>query len=157
MRNYEMNAVLGLEQLKRLDHNIRARQSNLHVWLDNLNSKKYFTDYNRIGNSNFSLPLILKNRDKDLLLSICNLLETEKVEYRTGTAGGGNQARQPYLKNYSHKIFKTLETVDHIHDYSLYIGNQIYYYNLPNLHKDNFPLDYLGYSCLRRFPKITII
>ena len=118
-----MNAVLGLEQLKRLDHNIRARQSNLHVWLDNLDSKSYFTDYNRIGNSNFSLPLILKNRDKDLLLSICNLLETEKVEYRTGTAGGGNQARQPYLKNYSHKIFKTLETVDHIHDYSLYIGN----------------------------------
>ena len=39
-----------------------------------------------------------------------------------GTAGGGNQARQPYLEGYD-VIKHDLKNVDHIHDYGLYIGN----------------------------------
>ena len=47
------------------------------------------------------------------------------VEYRIGTAGGGNQARQPYLREglYEYEIVGRLDTADHIHDYSLYVGN----------------------------------
>ena len=123
MRNNELNAVLGIEQLSRLDDNIEKRVSNLSVWLNNLDSERYFTEYDRRGNSNFSLPLILNNPDKNLLDSVCSLLESEGVEYRTGTAGGGNQARQPYLKNYKYKIYNDLVQVNHIHDYALYIGN----------------------------------
>ena len=123
MRSYEINAVLGIEQLGRLDNNIEKRVSNLNVWLNNLDHEKYYIEYDRRGNSNFSLPLILNNADKDLLTSVCELLETESVEYRTGTAGGGNQVRQPYLKNYKYKIYNDLVEVDHIHDYALYIGN----------------------------------
>ena len=52
----------------------------------------------------------------------CILLNDEKVEYRIGTAGGGNQARQPYLNNYNF-IEHDLSNVDHIHDFGLYIGN----------------------------------
>ena len=74
------------------------------------------------GNSNFALPLILKEEDEDLFSKCCKLLEDEKVEFRVGTAGGGNQARQPYLKKY--EIIKhDLTNVDYIHDYGLYIGN----------------------------------
>ena len=54
---------------------------------------------------------------------VCKLLDEEKVEFRIGTAGGGNQARQPYLKNYEFKIFENLDNTDHIHDFGLYIGN----------------------------------
>ena len=54
---------------------------------------------------------------------VCRILEEEKVEYRLGTAGGGNQARQPYLERYGYKVVGELNTSDYIHDYGLYIGN----------------------------------
>ena len=122
MRNQEFNAVLGIEQLKRLDFNVDKRSENFGVWLDNLDSNKFFVDYDKNGNSNFALPLILQNKDSDLFKMCCTLLEDEKIEYRVGTAGGGNQARQPYLEKYS-VVSHELENVNHIHDYGLYVGN----------------------------------
>lgn len=123
VRSTEINAVLGLEQIKRLDSNVETRIKNLDIWLKNLDNMLYYTEFNIKGNSSFTLPLILNNKDKDLFKKICNLLDSEGVEYRTGTAGGGNQARQPYLKKYSHRINQNLKVADHIHDYGLYVGN----------------------------------
>ena len=121
MRNQEMNAVLGLEQLKRLDFNVEKRSENFETWVDNLGDR-YFTDYDVNGNSNFALPLILKEEDEDLFSKCCKLLEDEKVEFRVGTAGGGNQARQPYLESYEFRAYD-LKNINHIHDFGLYIGN----------------------------------
>ena len=45
------------------------------------------------------------------------------VEFRVGTAGGGNQARQPYLEKYNFRIDNNLDNTNHIHDFGLYIGN----------------------------------
>ena len=45
------------------------------------------------------------------------------IEYRLGMAGGGNQALQPYLSKYSHRIVGDLVNVNYLHKYSLYIGN----------------------------------
>mgnify|MGYP001161014017 FL=1 len=45
MRSSELNAVLGLKQMERLDYNIECRRDNLAVWLENLDSEKYFTDF----------------------------------------------------------------------------------------------------------------
>ena len=122
-RNHEFNAVLGLSQLDRLDYNIECRKENLEIWLDTLDSDKFFVGYQKEGNSNFSLPLILRKKDLEYFQKVCKLLDEEKVEFRIGTAGGGNQARQPYLKNYEFKIFENLDNTDHIHDFGLYIGN----------------------------------
>jgi CDP-6-deoxy-D-xylo-4-hexulose-3-dehydrase len=125
MRNMELNAVLGLNQLKRIDHNIENRVNNLKTWLETLDSKLFVVEYDVNGNSNFALPLVLKQKDKNLLNKICDLLNNEKIEYRIGTAGGGNQARQPYLKNgnYKFKFVGNDKVVNHIHDSGLYVGN----------------------------------
>lgn len=123
MRSCELNAVVGLSQIKRLDSNIEKRVENLETWLSHLNSEKYFVAYNTEGNSNFSLPLILKEANKERFNTICKLLEEENVEFRKGTAGGGNQSRQPYLNKHEFKINGSLANADHIHDYGLYIGN----------------------------------
>ena len=122
MRSTELNAVLGLEQLKRLDDNVSARRYHLHLWLQGLDSNLYYTDFDVEGNSNFALPLILKPENKNLD-KVCKILQEEKVEYRLGTAGGGNQARQPYLENFQYKILGNLENSNYIHDNGLYIGN----------------------------------
>lgn len=127
MRSMELNAVLGIEQLKRLDFNIGRRIENLGWWVENLDSELFFTDYKLEGNSNFALPLILNDADKFLLRRVCEALKDVGVEYRLGTAGGGNQVRQPYLieGNYSYRICGLLENANHIHDYSLYVGNHV--------------------------------
>ena len=122
MRNQELNAVLGLEQLKRLNYNCDKRRDNFKTWVDSLDSDKFFVDFHQNGNSNFALPLILRKKDLELFERCCILLNNEKVEYRIGTAGGGNQARQPYLEKYDF-VKHDLSNVDHIHDFGLYIGN----------------------------------
>ena len=122
MRSSEINAVLGLEQIKRLDYNIEMRQKNLKIWLTNLNNVLYYTEYDVKGSSNYALPLILRENNNKMR-QVCQILEEEKVEYRLGTAGGGNQARQPYLERYGYKVVGDLKVSDYIHDYGLYIGN----------------------------------
>jgi CDP-6-deoxy-D-xylo-4-hexulose-3-dehydrase len=123
MRSTEINAVLGLEQLKRLDFNISKRKTNFKIWLENLDGEKFYKDYTTEGNSNFALPLILNEPFLNKLSEVCKILENEKIEYRLGTAGGGNQALQPYLKKFEHRINNDLINSDFIHKNSLYIGN----------------------------------
>jgi CDP-6-deoxy-D-xylo-4-hexulose-3-dehydrase len=122
LRSTELNAVLGLEQLKRLNNNIEARRNNFETWVNNLNPDLYYVDYDLEGNSNFALPLIVKNNN-GLLKQVCDVLENEKVEYRLGTIGGGSQIYQPYILNSQHSIPNPLPNSDIIHNNSLYVGN----------------------------------
>ena len=125
LRNSEMNAVIGLQQLGRLDYAVQKRTENLNIWLENLDSDTFFTDYDSEGSSNFALPLILRHTDALAFEKICLILENNKVEYRRGTAGGGNQTLQPYLVEgkYDFRISGDLKCANHIHHYGLYVGN----------------------------------
>lgn len=129
MRSTEINAVLGIEQMKRIDSNIEKRRENIKVWLNNLDSFKYCTDFDVNGNSNFALPLIMRPTHKDKLSinddysGVLDILNLSGIEYRLGTAGGGNQALQPYLTKFEHRIEGDLTNANYIHSNSLYIGN----------------------------------
>ena len=123
MRSTEINAVLGIEQMKRLDSNIEARTNNLYVWLDTLDNTKFVTGFDTKGSSNFALPLVLQSEYKDKLKAVCDILEQETVEYRLGTAGGGNQALQPYLNKFPHRVEGKLPVANYIHSNALYVGN----------------------------------
>lgn len=122
-RSTELNAVIGLSQLKKLDENIKVRSKNLDIWLDSLSRENFKVDYRREGNSSFALPLILNNPDIYLKQKVCQKLQDLKVEYRLGTAGGGNLSRQPFVARYPHRIVDNQATVNHIHQFGLYIGN----------------------------------
>jgi len=54
-------------------------------------------------------------------------LENYEIEYRRGSAGGGNQMRQPYVRekfNFSDEDIKNIAPVtDHIHFFGMYLGN----------------------------------
>jgi len=131
MRNNEISAVIGLNQLRRLNKNNIKRSKNLSFFLKNLNSDVYFTDFDLKGNSNYAFPLILKKKSFILRNRLEYLMKAKKIEFRRGNAGGGNQLRQPYIKNYLNKInLKKFRNVEHVHHFGYYIGNY------PNLSKD---------------------
>lgn len=131
MRSTELNAVIGLNQLKRLDKNISKRRENFELFLKKLDSTRYFTDFNAEGNSNYAMIVLLREKDPELFKRLTARLREEKVEFRRGTAGGGNQARQPFLRNRMPELNpESYHNADHIHFYGLYTGN------FPDLEKE---------------------
>ena len=121
-RSTEINAVLGLFQLKKLDDNNLKRISNFEYFLDKLDSTKYYTDFDTDGQCNYAFILIMNNPDFDLRDRIENTLRENGIEFRRGLSGGGNQLRQPFFKdkNIDYSDFKN---VDHVHNFGWYIGN----------------------------------
>ncbi len=124
VRNTEMNAVIGRSQLKRLDAGIRRRTRNLRLFLDHLDSEIYQTDFAVEGSSNYALTLILRRPDHALMRRVMAALRAKGVEFRRGTAGGGNQVRQPYLTRLlGPDAWKAFPRADHAHFFGAYIGN----------------------------------
>ncbi len=123
VRSTELNAVIGRSQLKRLDANNRKRSENLLLFLENLDPEKYQTDFAVEGSCNYAFTLILKKPDPDLCRRVMAGLREHGIEFRRGTAGGGNQLRQPYLRKLFGSEFEKYPNVDHVHFYGFYIGN----------------------------------
>ncbi len=124
VRSTEINAVIGRSQLPRLDANNAIRTRNLTAFLAGLDPAKYRTDFELAGSSNYAFTLVLKHPDPGLRVQVENMLRREKVEFRRGTAGGGNQLRQPYARKLiGDREFENYPQVDHVHFYGYYIGN----------------------------------
>ena len=123
-RNTEIGGILGREQLKRLDEFVLQRSLNQKQFLSSINSDVYQTNFLEEGSSNYAFNLVLKNKDRDLMDRLCHLLDVNGIEYRRGSAGGGNQLRQPYLKSYfGEDRGSAFPVADHVHFYGMYIGN----------------------------------
>ena len=124
MRNTELGAVLGRNQLKRLDANNEKRRKNFKLFLELLDPEKYQTKFNLDGSCNYAFNLILKKPDLEFCNRVMAELKAHGVEYRRGSAGGGNQLRQPYLRGVvSENEFKKFPVVEHVHFFGFYIGN----------------------------------
>jgi CDP-6-deoxy-D-xylo-4-hexulose-3-dehydrase len=124
VRSTELNAVLGRSQLKRLDENNLKRQANLKLFLENLDPAKYRTDFECEGSCNYAFTLVLKHPDAELARKAEAMMREAGVEFRRGTAGGGNQLRQPYARKLvGDREFEKYPEVDHVHFYGYYIGN----------------------------------
>lgn len=123
-RNTEIGGIIGRSQLKRLDRNVKRRTENLLRFLKQIDPDKYRTDFKLEGSSNYAFNLILKHADDDLVQRLMRKMRDSGVEFRRGSAGGGNQMRQPYLKGIvpdgHHRDFPEIE---HVHFYGFYIGN----------------------------------
>ena len=124
LRNTELSAVIGIEQIKRLNKNIKIRNQNHELFLKKIRKDIFFTEFDLKGSSNYAFHLILKKKNKNLFKKVLNALKLNSIEYRIGSAGGGNQLRQPYLKEFRKRYnLKDFVNTEHMHFYSLYVGN----------------------------------
>ena len=123
-RNTEVGAVIGLNQLKSLDRNNKKRRENFKYFLKLLDSNKYRTEFNTVGSCNYAFPIILNSKNLRVRANFEKILLKNKIEFRRGNAGGGNQLRQPYLSKFVKNInLKRFKEVEHIHFFGYYIGN----------------------------------
>jgi CDP-6-deoxy-D-xylo-4-hexulose-3-dehydrase len=66
----------------------------------------------------------MKEKDNVHLAKLMTAMRENGIEFRRGSAGGGNQLRQPYLKNLVPPMhFEKFKNTEHIHFYGFYIGN----------------------------------
>ena len=124
MRNNELSGILGLNQLPELDKNVILRNRNHERFLSQLDSTKYFTEFKLEGASNYAFNLILRENNKEFCDRLMQTMRSEGIEFRRGSAGGGNQLRQPYMKKrITDNYYKFFPNTEHIHFYGFYIGN----------------------------------
>lgn len=124
VRNTEIGAIMGRSQLKRLDDNVKRRTENLHCFLQQLDPNKYQTNFKLEGSSNYAFNLILTKPDDLLAKRLMATLHEYGIEFRRGSAGGGNQLRQPYLQSVVENLdYKDFSVVEHVHFYGFYLGN----------------------------------
>jgi CDP-6-deoxy-D-xylo-4-hexulose-3-dehydrase len=139
-RSTEINAVIGLSQLEKLDDNNDIRKRNFEYFIKGLDGSKYHTEFNIGGQCNYAFIIILKEANFDARNELEKKLHDNGIEFRRGLSGGGNQMRQPYLKKNFNYNLENFEVIEHIHNFSWYVGN---YPSLP-LEKVDFLLSVLN-------------
>jgi len=122
-RSTEINAVIGLSQLERLNDNNFNRKDNFNYFISKLDSNKYITDLETEGQCNYAFIAILKDPSFEKRDIVEKTLREKGIEFRRGLSGGGNQLRQPYFKKNYNINLDNFKNTDHIHHFSWYVGN----------------------------------
>lgn len=121
VRSTELNAVLGLQQLKRLDDIVEKRRLNFVKFAQIIN--RYPTKFYPVSvpatNSNYSFPFVA--RTPEIMHQIRKQLKEHGIDHRPLV--GGNLLRQPFLKGHDFTVTKPQYTVDLINNQGFYIGN----------------------------------
>ena len=116
-RNTELNAVLGIEQLKRLDGNIETRRDNFKCFMEYLDPELFYIPFDDPGNSSFAFPFICKKpEDMPKLKAIFAELG---VEYRPIVSG--NLLLHPFLEKWKDSV--DVPNANLLNDNGVYIGN----------------------------------
>jgi len=118
-RNTELNAVIGIEQLQRLDESIKIRKRNYDRFMLYLLKYETFFHVPKYDpyNSSFCLPFVCKT--KELKTKLINIFNKLKIEYRPIV--GGNLLIHPFLDKWKNST-KT-PNADLLNDNGVYIGN----------------------------------
>ena len=124
LRNNEIGGIIGRSQLKRLDGIVERRTINLTRFIQQIDHNKYQTEFKLEGSSNYAFNLILKKPDNGFVVRLMENMNEAGIEFRRGSAGGGNQTRQPYVQKMLPKNhYKNFPVTEHIHFFGFYIGN----------------------------------
>ncbi len=120
----DLQAAIGVEQLKKLPHFIKNRKNNFtYLYRFLLKYQQYFILPKKQLNSDpswFGFPLLVKNDSPFSRNEIVQYLENNKISTRM--LFGGNLTRQPAYKGINYKIFGSLENSDLVMNNLFWIG-----------------------------------
>lgn len=120
-RSSDINAVIGLRQLPRLDAMVEHRKENFLRFTEIIaqHQDKFHPVIYQEGNSNFAFPFIC--RTPQIAANMKAAFDKNGVEHRPIV--GGNLLRQPFLKGHKFGVPRKDSNVDLLNDNGVYIGN----------------------------------
>lgn len=122
LRPLEIEAAVGIEQLKKLDKFIEQRRKNAAYFMDKIKNVRGFLTQKEIGDSSwFGFALILPEEESGNRKKYIDALHSAEIEVRPIVTG--NFARQKTLKYMDHTVYGNLDSADYIHENGFFVGN----------------------------------
>ena len=120
LRPTEINAVIGLEQIKKVRGFLRARKANAK-YLYNLfkKSKNCYLQKFDISSSFFAFAIILKKNNRKIIIE-----ELNKAAIEIRPIVSGNIVKNKMIKESNHRIFGSLINTNLIERNGLMVGNR---------------------------------
>lgn len=117
LRSTDLNAFVGINQLKRLDEITLVREANYNLYKKYLGDKYWSQESNYQQLSSFAFGTIVENR-----VEVFNHLKKNEIEVRPLICG--SMGKQPFwIKRFGNT---PLEVADIVHDFGLYLPNHLY-------------------------------
>ena len=122
LRPLEIEAAIGLEQLKKLDEFVLMRRANAKLFLDLMSDFQDIRTQSEIGDSSwFGFSMVLTGKLKGHRAELVEMLSQAGIESRPIVAG--NFTRNPVISHLSHSIHGDLAAANEMHDDGLFVGN----------------------------------
>ena len=125
LRPLELEAAIGLEQLKKLNSFINVRRTNAKLFSDLMSE---FTDIEiqtELGESSwFGFSMVLTGKLSGKREALVELFTESGIESRPIVAG--NFTRNPVISHLPHSIHGDLSAADEMHENGLFVGNHHY-------------------------------
>lgn len=117
LRSTDLNAFLGISQLKKMEEIASVRETNFQLYKKYLGNK-YWSQESKFNQlSSFAFGTIVENR-----MEVFNHLKKNEIEVRPLICG--SMGKQPFwIKRYG---YTPLEVADIVHDFGLYLPNHLY-------------------------------
>jgi CDP-4-dehydro-6-deoxyglucose reductase, E1 len=122
LRPLELEASVGIEQLKKLPSFIKNRRQNAKIFIKLFKNHPNFIVQKEIGDSSwFGFSLIIRPNSKITRKQLIKLLTFSGIEFRPIVAGDFTQ--NEVIKYFDYDIPFELKNAKYIHDNGLFIGN----------------------------------
>ena len=122
VRPGEMNASVGIIQLKKINKFIKIRRKNLKLFNKLFSGQnKYLIPDTSFYSSSFSFPIIIKNTNEQEKKKIFKELRKNNIDFRL--IAGGCFASQDYAKYFNYTIFRNIKTSQKLHMQGFMVGN----------------------------------
>lgn len=121
VRPLEIEAAVGIEQLKKLDKFIEIRRENAGYFQKKMSDTPFLIQREVGLASWFGFAVILPEEMKGNRRSVIASLRENEIEVRPIVAG--NFVKQTALKYLDYSVSGTLKNADYIHDNGFFVGN----------------------------------
>lgn len=125
LRPLEIEAAIGLEQLKKLDDFICVRRTNARLFSEMMSEFPDIETQTELGESSwFGFSMVLTRKLRGKRQALVELLTESGIESRPIVAG--NFTRNPVISHLPHIIHGVLSAADEMHENGLFVGNHHY-------------------------------